>query len=118
MKRSDYLTILDNWLSEFPREQLYIGFFEDIVHRPRKLLSDIFSHIGVSPEVEWTSFPVDRIRSPGLRVKGYQGSPHYMPPEIRRFLEEMYAEKIERLHERFGEPVAGWRREGSGGPGG
>lgn len=110
IKRSDYLTILDNWISVFPREQLYIGFFEDIINRPRERLSDIFSHLGVSDEVDWTRFPVNRVILPYAGpVDGHQSSPAYMRPEIRRFLEQMYKPDIERLYERFGRPIAGWR---------
>jgi hypothetical protein len=110
MRRSDYLAILDNWLSVFPREQLYVGFFEDIAGRPQELLNNIFSHIEVSREVNWTCFPIDRVILPRVGpVEEHQSSRTYMHPEIRRFLEQMYARDIERLHERFGEPVAGWR---------
>ncbi|HEV8712246.1 MAG TPA: sulfotransferase [Candidatus Binatia bacterium] len=110
LKRGDYLTILDNWTSVFPREQLYIGFFEDIANRPRELLSDIFSHLGVSHEVDWTRFPIDQVVLPHTGpVHGPHGSRTPTRPEIRRFLERRYKPEIGRLYERFGEPIAGWR---------
>ncbi len=110
MRRNDYLTILDNWMSVFPREQLYIGFFEDIVNHPRELLSDVFSHLGVSGKVNWTRFPVDQVVLPHTGpVHGHQGSRTHMRPEIRRFLEQLYKPEIDRLYERFGEPIAAWR---------
>ncbi len=108
--RTDYPTILENWLSVFPREQLYLGFYEEIVSHPRKLLGNIFSHLGVSDEVDWGSFPHEQVILPHFGpVRDHRGSHTYMPPEIRRFLEQMYARDIERLYERFGESVAGWR---------
>jgi len=110
MRRSDYLTILDNWLSVFPREQLYIGFFEDITNRPQELLSDVFSHIGVSGKVDWTRFPVDQVVLPHTGpVHRHQSSRTHVRPLLRAFLEQMYKPDIERLYERFGRPIAGWR---------
>jgi GT2 family glycosyltransferase len=108
-ERSDYLTILSNWLRVFPPEQLYIGFFEDIVSHPRKLLGEIFSHIGVSGEVDWGRFPVAQVILPHAAPVAGQSSRTHMRPKIRRFLAQMYEQDIECLYERFGEPVAGWR---------
>jgi len=99
-KRGDYVTILDNWLSVFSREQLYIGFFEDIVNHPQKLLSEVFAHVGISQDVDWDSFPYKRVINKGPGIP--------MPKKFRAFLEEMYYQKIEILYERFGDPVADW----------
>jgi hypothetical protein len=101
MERGDYETILDNWLSVFPSKVMYIGFFEDIIHRPRELLGEIFAHIGVSTDVDWGSIPYDRAANKGLRYP--------MPKQYREFLEEMYCRDIELLYKRFGGPIAFWR---------
>jgi len=100
-KRCDHLTNLNNWLNIFPSEQLYIGFFEDIVNRPQELLNEIFAHIGVSRDVDWNSFPGDRVINKGPGVP--------MPQKYRDFLEEMYCQDIEALYELFGDPIARWR---------
>jgi len=99
-KRSDYLTILNNWISVFPREQLYLGFFDDIKNQPQKLLCDIFAHIDVSQDVDWNSFPYKEVINKNPIVP--------MPEKYRDFLEKMYYRDIEVLHERFGAP-ARWR---------
>lgn len=101
LTRGNYSAILDNWLSVFPREQLYIGFFEDIANRPKKLLSEVFAHIGVSRDVDWSSFPYKKV---------INKNPDFpMPEKYRDFLEEKYRQHIEALYKRFGDPVAGWR---------
>lgn len=100
-ERGDYLTIIDRWLAVFPREQLYIGFYDHIAERPQQLLGDIFAHLGVSQDVDWSSFPYNQKinRNPSIAI----------PEKYRSFLEEMYREDIETLYARFGEAVAGWR---------
>jgi len=49
MVRGDYLTCINNWLSVFPKNQLYIGFFDEIISQPKKILKEILKHIDVSP---------------------------------------------------------------------
>lgn len=100
VKRGDYQTILSNWLTVFPTEQLYIGFFEDIKNQPQKLLEDIFLHIGVSADVNWASFPYKQVI--------YQGVGYSMFEKYRLFLKEMYREDLQSLHTHFGERVSGW----------
>lgn len=100
VRRGDYLTILNNWLSIFPREQMYIGFFENIANRPKDLLSKVFAHMGVSNDVDWTSFPYNKViyKGPGIPI----------PQKYREFLAKMYCLEIESLHERFGGPIEAW----------
>jgi hypothetical protein len=121
-RRGDYLAILDAWGADFPREQLYVGFFEWIHERPRELLGDVFRHIGVSPEVHWDRFPLGKVIVPlvspdqkGHTVESLEGSGparsnrHPCPEPVRRWLEAHYADDIERLAERLGGPADAWR---------
>ena len=101
LNRGDYVAILDNWLSVFPRKQLYVGFFEDIVNRPLELLGEVFAHVGLSQAVQWNSFPYDQVINKNPDAA--------MPKKYRSFLEEMYCRDIETLYERFGAPIAPWR---------
>lgn len=94
------LNLLDNWLSIFPRDQLYIGYFDDIIHRPKKLLCQIFQHIGVSGDVDWKTFP--------YREAANKNPDFPLPRKFREFLEEMHRNDIEILCERFGAPTE-WR---------
>ena len=45
----DYLGQLQRWLSVFPREQVYLGFFEEIVHSPRRLLREMLEFLEIDP---------------------------------------------------------------------
>ena len=55
----DYLGQLRRWSSVFPREQLFLGFYEDIATRPADLLRDVFAFLGVESGVDFSSFPVE-----------------------------------------------------------
>jgi hypothetical protein len=100
-KRGDYLSMLKRWEAIYPREQIFVGFFDDVVARPRVLLNDVFRHIGVTANVDWESLGAEQVVNKGA------GRP--LPPHLRGVLEEIYAAEIERLYERFGERVASWR---------
>jgi hypothetical protein len=54
----DYLGQLQRWLSVFPREQMYVGFFGSIVKRPEALLREIFEFLGVAADLDLAAFPV------------------------------------------------------------
>ena len=99
--RGDYLGMIDNWLSVFPEERLLIGFFEEVRDRPQRLLSAVFDHIGVSTDVDWASFPFNKVVHAGVRAP--------LPPHFRAMLEEVYADEIERIADRCGSFAETWR---------
>jgi hypothetical protein len=125
VSRGLYCRILDNWLGSFPSEQLYVGFFEDIRERPRELMSELFEHLGVSCDVDWSSFPLGRVILPSVapRGEGAQGrrirtapgdsgsEPIPCPDSVRERLGQLYAEELARLSERYGERIARWQCE-------
>ena len=98
--RNSYQAILDNWLSIFSKEQLHVTFFEEIIHRPRQLLEEVFEHIGVSCDVDWSTFPYTN--------KFHQGDPTPLPDHYRQVLEEQYRNEIAGLQARFGAALDGW----------
>ncbi len=95
--RGDYLTILDKWLSQFPSEQMHIGFFEDIVNRPKETLCEIFEYLGVSSDVDWDSFPYNKVPNPNPKIP--------IPEKYKVFLQDLYRSDMELLQERFGSRV-------------
>jgi hypothetical protein len=97
VSRSDFVTALDNWSNVFSPQQIYVGFYDDIVARPRELLTDIFSFLGVPQPTDWSTFPLDEIVNPSPAAP--------MPIKYREFLEELYRPHYSRLYERFGERI-------------
>jgi hypothetical protein len=117
-QRSDYLTILDNWLSVFPRERLFLGVYEDIESSPRALFNAILTHLGVSADVDMSTFPLTNFIVPIYERDGgvHRGRPSeahiptntFLPDEFRDFLTQMYADQIRALQSRYGVPVDRW----------
>lgn len=101
MKRGDYPAILRRWENTFGPRQMFIGFHEDVLHRPHELLKDIFRFLGVRDDLPPHLFPLDR--------KVHEGRSFDMPAECRDVLDRLYAPILEELHERFGEKVRLWR---------
>jgi hypothetical protein len=100
--RGDYNRILERWLAVFPKEQLLVGFFEDVRERPKELLTEVFNHIGVSPDVDWTAFPCNQVVYSGVGIP--------LPDRFRAALEQIYDPEIELLVQQFGPRIAHWRR--------
>ncbi len=109
LKRGDYVRTLDTWLSVFPREQLFVGFFEDLRECPQDLLRRIFEFLGVTTAVDWGCFPYKQVVRPASEVQLPGASPP-IPEKCERFVRELYADQLAELSVRFGARVVGWRR--------
>lgn len=116
-----YTGIVERWANAFGYEQLYIGLYEDIENLPKKILEEVFDHIGVESDVDWGLFPFKEVIIPpfsskykdfdkkrGVRVKGYTNTKHSMPKRHREYLKEMYREDIESLRKNLGIDTSGW----------
>ena len=101
--RGGYPRILDRWLSVFPPERLHVVLFEEIAHAPSDVLRGVLAHIGASTDIARDTFPLTRVVNPGPGIR--------MPDRYRRFLEDLYRDEIDTLHERYGTALAAWRRQ-------
>ncbi len=107
----DYQAIIDRWLSVFPPERLWLGFFEDISQRPRQLLSEVFRHLGVDDDVDWEGMPYATRIDRGVRGEDDRSKPdgkEPIPPHLRRVLEDLYGPSIEGLRTTIGPRVDAW----------
>jgi hypothetical protein len=102
----DYLGQLRRWLSVFPAEQVYVGFYEAIAAAPERLLREIFAVLGVDVEVDFSRFLVkERILA---------GRPGELSPTLRRSLCRLLhgrtVELVSFLRHRFAlEPPPEWQ---------
>lgn len=104
MERGDYLEMLQRWLDVVDRENLFIGFQEQIVNRPKELLLRVFGHIGLAGPHPWGLLPVSTRLHTGIEAP--------MPPPVGRFLVERHLAEIEQLVPILGaSPVAEWRSQ-------
>ncbi len=103
--RGDYAAILDRWTRYFREDQIMLGFQEEMASHPQVLMEKVFRHLGVSTEVDWTTYELYEVRGKG------PGNP--LPEHYRELLEEIYSEPLDRLHERLGERISLWRGQGA-----
>jgi hypothetical protein len=92
--RGDYSKCIENWLKYFSQEQLYLGYFEEVKDNPENLIKEILQHIGVNPEeYKWEYAPI--------KQKVLEGSKVEMPEEYRKFLKDLYKDRILKLNEKY-----------------
>ena len=103
--RCDYLSTLRNWESSFKREQIFIGFFEEIERSPERLLSKIFNFLGIDDRMDF-------IRSNSLvrRFNSNDGYTKPIPPKIKLYLTRQYFDMLKSQHELFGDHASEWYR--------
>lgn len=100
--RGDYEAVLGRWLACFDRSQLFLGYFEQIASDPRALLRAVFTHLGVTADVDWSLFP--------LREVFYRGNGAPLPEHYRQILLEMYEPRLRRLRKVYDIAVEPWLR--------
>jgi hypothetical protein len=87
--RSDYASCIQRWTRVFPRDQMFIGFFDDVVERPEELLRDLFAFLGVDAETDLS--PVTLRQTVGAARSAD------FPAWVRSELEARYAPQTSRL---------------------
>lgn len=120
-RQGGYLGVIERWLSVFREDQLFIATLEMIKMEPQRVLAEIFTHIGVSLQVDWKFFPfADTIVPPvgpeyaghdihrGVKVENYRSSENFLPNKYRDFLEKMYSLEIKELNRRFANLGVHW----------
>ena len=101
-RRGDYLTIIKNWTSVFPKHQLHIGYYDDVKNRPKKLLTEIFRFIGVTDKIDWTSVPFNTKFIPWDNNSRKKIA---MPKKYYQFLYKMYYNDIMLLYAEYNNPI-------------
>jgi hypothetical protein len=102
--RSDYLRTLDNWEGVFGRDQVFVGFLDEIQNDPRDLLIRIYEFLGVDSSESHIPAAVS------ARVNTAPRATTTIPEQHRSHLAQMYLPQLEELSDRFGEPATGWLR--------
>lgn len=105
--RGDYLSILETWESHFPADQIYIGFYEDVLQRPGYVINEIFDFLNVDrKKFKYYASLKSKVNSSNRTEKE-------IPPEIQYILARKYYYQIKLLKERFGGHTQQWLNEAS-----
>jgi hypothetical protein len=102
--RADFAANLGRWLEHFPRERLFIGFYDQIRSQPVAFLDDLCAFIGIStPPEHVRTFAGKRINSSAL------GLP--MPRAVERHVAERFVGEAEIMAKLVGGPATQWLAE-------
>ncbi len=102
--RSDYLKTIRIWAEVFSKDQLFIGFYDDIVSEPELLLSKILNFIGAASDGATVQqiLEVDRVNvSPEIEI----------PAEFSSYLHEKYDDEVRLVAKQLGGPAECWHKE-------
>ncbi len=104
LEKSDYATTLEHWRQVFPPDQMFVGFFEELVTQPAALLSNIAEFLGID------SLYTFDLASLNTRIASTSYDP--IPPNRRDMLGQLLAPSIQRLHRQLNSPyTAAWLDE-------
>lgn len=92
-RNSEYSRNLAIWRGAFPRDQIFVGFLDQLREEPGVLLRDLFRFLGVD------SSPAVIPETAGATVHSRRYQP--MPDDVARALTRRYSEEIEQLHQEF-----------------
>lgn len=95
----DYAEILRRWMSVFPREQIFVDFFENSVADPEIFYRKLMRFLGVASDVDLSSYPLNEAVNKSLLESN-------ISPETQALLADIYREKArharELVHDQFG----------------
>jgi hypothetical protein len=100
LERGFYPNILKNWRSAFPKEQMLILFYDDLVENPQTFLQCCFEFIGVSAVDSWSRFP--------LHVRFNKTPDFTMPEKFREHIFNIYKPSVLTLSKEFGDKIKPW----------
>jgi hypothetical protein len=94
LRHSSYASNLEVWERYFPRHQIFVGFYDQLVEDPGSLLVDIYRFLGLEDSEE--------LIPEAVRARHNARSYTAVNPEFSRTLAPRLKAEIERIHERFG----------------
>jgi hypothetical protein len=104
IRRRLYAENLGRWLQHFDRRQIFIGYYDDLVARPDRLLGEICSFLEVAP------VPAAVISQARQRVNSSQSSRSSIPPAIEKALAQRLEPDLRQLGAMLGGVTLEWHR--------
>ena len=89
--RSDFAGTIQRWRQALPQERFWLGFYDDIVKDPIRMLTGVYEFLGADVEA------VGRDALKEINQKVNDSTAKEMPVNIRRFLSQQYLPALERL---------------------
>lgn len=102
--RTDYVRTYETWENAFGRDQIFVGFLDQIQDDPRDLLLRLYRFLGVSDSEKHIPAGLTR------KVNSSREYAKAIPDDVRIHLAELYLPQLQELSARFGEPATDWLR--------
>ncbi len=99
--RSGYLQILEVWQSYYPKENFFIGFFEDLVEYPENFLLKLFDFLGIESSTTHISENV-------FMKKNASQNTGKIPDNLAKYLAKLYYQDLEKINNKFGNHTSIW----------
>jgi len=99
--RGSYSDVISRWQGVFSEQQLFVGYFEDIVARPEGLIRDVLAFLGLDSVA---SIPIEL-----LSRKINAGSKIPMPSHLQAHLSRIYLPELQKLESLIGGYARQWR---------
>ena len=98
--RGDYVRAINNWRGVFG-DQVFIGFFDDLVSAPRDLLRSIFAFLGIDSGDEFIPQTIEKVVNASFNKRELPGNlvPH---------MYATYIDQLRELEKLVGGPAAKW----------
>jgi Sulfotransferase family len=98
--RSNFLSILSTWGQVYPKEQLFVEFYEEIEAYPEAVLRNIYKFLGVDSSEKYIW--------PELRDRHNSSPPKPMPQDLELALTKKYEAQLVGLSELLGGHATQW----------
>lgn len=100
--RGDYAGCLERWTAEFPRQQVAVLLYDDVLADPRGVLEQTCRHIGVDAAIvrDW---PDERLAE---RVHAGDGEP--LRESLRQPLRDLYGPRVAAFSRLVGRDLSHW----------
>jgi hypothetical protein len=95
MRCGDYVGNIDRWASAIGEDNLFVGWFNDIATKPREVLADIFTFLGIRCRDRYISSKCQRAINP-------TDNRLHIPEGLDEFLVSLHRAHREDLVRRFG----------------
>jgi len=93
LRHTDFLGNLANWERHFPRERIFVGFFDELQEDPAALLRRVLRFLGADDSPAVIPATVGERRNPGRSDR--------IPPRLLPHLARIHHAQIAGLHARF-----------------
>jgi hypothetical protein len=103
--RYRYADNLENWFRHYDKDEIFLGFYEELQQDPVALLSRIFAFLGVRDISQAIG---KNSKAPVNAARGMLGE---IPQDAKRALAQLHIEQTERLAAYTRGHAVGWHRE-------